>query len=167
MSDISAEVDQLRMELMETGKLWPETIDDLDRILSEATSQTLSDGDLSYIRALHKRLIGASDVDGPSESSNKDDDDDPPETSDEHTDWRERAHSAMSRAKAAEKSLKEISSSSNPEVGQGGDQKFEEIKRRFAKLYHPDNTSYTGLEATIRGEIFKEFWKEIEEVESD
>jgi len=47
------------------------------------------------------------------------------------------------------------------------DIKFEEAKRAFAKLYHPNaSASRSPLEAMVRTEIFKEFWAELERIES-
>jgi hypothetical protein len=47
------------------------------------------------------------------------------------------------------------------------DRKFEEAKRAFAKLYHPNaSVSRSPLETMLRGEIFKEFWAELERIES-
>jgi chromosome segregation ATPase len=47
------------------------------------------------------------------------------------------------------------------------DHKFEDAKRAFAKLYHPNaSVSARPLETMVRGEIFKEFWTELERIES-
>jgi hypothetical protein len=45
--------------------------------------------------------------------------------------------------------------------------KFEEAKKAFAKLYHPNaSLSQSPLEATLRAEIFKEFWAELERIDA-
>lgn len=44
-------------------------------------------------------------------------------------------------------------------------QLFGEVKRSFARLYHPDRTPHVGLERMIREQVFKEFWAEIEKIE--
>jgi hypothetical protein len=50
---------------------------------------------------------------------------------------------------------------------QRSDRKFEEAKRAFAKLYHPNASVSLGpLEKMVRSEIFKEFWAELERIES-
>ena len=45
------------------------------------------------------------------------------------------------------------------------DDRFQQVRRRFAQLYHPDNNADDGIEKLIRAEIFKEFWKELEAIE--
>ena len=42
---------------------------------------------------------------------------------------------------------------------------FVEVKRAFAKKYHPNSMTCSGMEKLIRSEIFKEFWGEIERIE--
>jgi hypothetical protein len=65
-------------------------------------------------------------------------------------------------AKALQKELADL----RRQNGQS-DHKFEEAKRAFAKLYHP-NAAHSGgaLETMLRGEIFKEFWAELERIEA-
>lgn len=46
------------------------------------------------------------------------------------------------------------------------DRKFEQAKRVFAKLYHPNAAiARSPLEAMIVGDVFKEFWAELERIE--
>jgi hypothetical protein len=45
--------------------------------------------------------------------------------------------------------------------------KFQRTKKEFARTYHPDNQSGSGIEKAIRAEVFKEFWSKIEKIESD
>jgi hypothetical protein len=48
------------------------------------------------------------------------------------------------------------------------DNKFEQAKRVFAKLYHPNAAvGRSPLEAMVRTEVFKEFWAELERIESE
>jgi hypothetical protein len=47
----------------------------------------------------------------------------------------------------------------------GVDNRFEQVKRAFARKYHPDRVRVDGFDKTIRTEIFKEFWHEIERIE--
>jgi hypothetical protein len=64
-------------------------------------------------------------------------------------------------AKALEKEVGDLRSQNGK-----SDRKFEEAKRAFAKLYHPDaSASRSPLERMVRGEIFKEFWAELECIE--
>jgi hypothetical protein len=44
--------------------------------------------------------------------------------------------------------------------------KFQRTKKEFARTYHPDNQTGSGIEKAIRAEVFKEFWSKIEEIES-
>ena len=49
-----------------------------------------------------------------------------------------------------------------------GDRKFEQTKRGFAKLYHPNSTAGgSSLDATVRAEVFKEYWVELERIEAE
>ena len=45
------------------------------------------------------------------------------------------------------------------------DDRFVRAKRAFAHLYHPDLVEAGDLERLIRGEIFREFWTVLEEIE--
>jgi chromosome segregation ATPase len=46
--------------------------------------------------------------------------------------------------------------------------KFVQTKRLFARLYHPNAlTGLSPLEKMIRGELFKEFWEELERIERE
>jgi septal ring factor EnvC (AmiA/AmiB activator) len=65
-------------------------------------------------------------------------------------------------AKALEKELADL----RRQNGKSDDRKFEEAKRAFAKLYHPNaSSSRSPLETMVRSEIFKEFWTELERIE--
>lgn len=46
------------------------------------------------------------------------------------------------------------------------DPKFERAKKAFARHFHPNSGDHTGLEATLRAEVFKEFWSELEKIEA-
>lgn len=46
------------------------------------------------------------------------------------------------------------------------DQKFRRAKSAFARRYHPDRVQGDGPEAQIRTEVFKEFWEELQRIES-
>ncbi len=46
-------------------------------------------------------------------------------------------------------------------------QKIKRVKVAFAKLCHPNNIRAAGYEASIRAEIFKEFWEQLERIEAD
>lgn len=47
------------------------------------------------------------------------------------------------------------------------DSKFQKIKTKFAKMYHPDNIVGNKYEKLIKQEIFKEFWEEIENIDKE
>jgi hypothetical protein len=48
------------------------------------------------------------------------------------------------------------------------DHKFTKVKRVFVKLYHPNALNgRSQLDVTIRSEIFKEFWTELERIEAE
>ncbi len=43
--------------------------------------------------------------------------------------------------------------------------RYAALKRYLAKQFHPDNTHGSGIEKIVRGEIFKEVWKEIDRLD--
>jgi len=47
----------------------------------------------------------------------------------------------------------------------GGDAKFRQAKKAFARMYHPDQIAGDSLEKRIRTELFKEFWEELDRIE--
>ena len=55
---------------------------------------------------------------------------------------------------------------SQPGTSVPRDEKFVSVKREFAKMYHPNNTAFTGMEQLVRGELFKEFWQVLERIEA-
>ncbi|MCB9960403.1 MAG: hypothetical protein H6843_17540 [Rhodospirillaceae bacterium] len=49
--------------------------------------------------------------------------------------------------------------------GHEDDHRFQEVRRLFARQFHPDNIDATGQERDIRTNIFKSFWSEISRIE--
>ena len=47
----------------------------------------------------------------------------------------------------------------------GGEGRFRAVKAAFARMYHPDRIAHAGLERSLREQVFKEFWTEIEKIE--
>ena len=47
----------------------------------------------------------------------------------------------------------------------GADERFRRAKVAISKVLHPNNFAHDKIAATIRGEIFKELWPEIESIE--
>jgi chromosome segregation ATPase len=47
------------------------------------------------------------------------------------------------------------------------DAKFVTAKREFAKLYHPNNSRFSGIEKLVRAELFKEFWEVLERIDNE
>jgi chromosome segregation ATPase len=45
--------------------------------------------------------------------------------------------------------------------------KFATAKREFAKLYHPNNSRFSGIEKLVRAELFKEFWQVLERIDTE
>lgn len=43
-------------------------------------------------------------------------------------------------------------------------EKFNSVKREFAKRFHPDKCGCSGLEKTVRSEVFIEFWRVIDNI---
>lgn len=44
-------------------------------------------------------------------------------------------------------------------------ERFTAVKRAFARLYHPDQSSGSHLEPALRAQVFNEFWPQIEQIE--
>ena len=53
-----------------------------------------------------------------------------------------------------------------PVADQAVDQKFRRAKSAFARRYHPDRVQGDESKAQIRTEVFKEFWEELQRIES-
>ena len=51
------------------------------------------------------------------------------------------------------------------ETAPAPDRKFDELRRLFARLFHPDNIEVDGVEREVRIDIFKTFWSEITRIE--
>jgi len=45
--------------------------------------------------------------------------------------------------------------------------KFDQVKKAFARKYHPNNIQSDGIDKLVREEIFKEFWKELQKIDAD
>jgi multidrug resistance efflux pump len=43
--------------------------------------------------------------------------------------------------------------------------RFRAAKLAFARLYHPDRAAGSELDKAIRGQVFREFWAELERIE--
>lgn len=157
MHDVKAEVLSLARQIVALG-VSPETAADVQRILDETETGSIHEEDLDYLRALNARLGGNSG--GHSASPEKSVEDDRAGA----VDWKARAYQAMQRAKRAERRLKELEATQREAGETSTDRRFNEIRKRFARRYHPNNNRFSGLEATLRAEIFKEFWAEFEEV---
>jgi hypothetical protein len=52
-----------------------------------------------------------------------------------------------------------------PPSSAGTDDRFRQAKVAISKVLHPNNFAHDKIAATIRGEIFKELWPEIELIE--
>ena len=88
----AAEIERLVRELIATGTMWPETIADLERFVTEAKAGTLSPDDESYLIAFHaKSVLGADAVAAAAE----------PEQ-----DWRARAERAEARVAELEDQIR-------------------------------------------------------------
>jgi hypothetical protein len=45
------------------------------------------------------------------------------------------------------------------------DRRFQDAKRAFARRFHPDFVNAIGMERTLRIDLFKEFWSDLERIE--
>jgi hypothetical protein len=71
------------------------------------------------------------------------------------------------RALMAEAQLREATAKTgNNGDGQNvSDLKYVSLKRYLAKRFHPDHAPGQGIEKTVRNEVFKEIWSEIERLD--
>lgn len=186
-------VERLVTELIGSGRLGDDTTSDLYRFLAEARSNTLHIDDLEYVRSLHSRIAAAGYRTSSSDGTPKNGDArrEPqsgktgapnPEVVHLRSKLLE-AHGTIAELRRhlknadrtaefselrdelarANKALAELRQGAPP--SEAGESKFREIKKRFARKYHPNSVGSGSLEATLRAEIFKEFWTEIEAVE--
>ena len=81
------------------------------------------------------------------------------------------------KAKELEKELTRARAAPRPGQTQRGfgykaqqdlaNQKIKKAKIAFAKLCHPNNTRNRGIDASVRADIFKEFWEQLERIERE
>ncbi|HYB57974.1 MAG TPA: hypothetical protein VEK12_17580 [Alphaproteobacteria bacterium] len=81
------------------------------------------------------------------------------------------------KAKELEKELARARAAPRPAQAQRGfgykaqqdlaNQKIKKAKIAFAKLCHPNNTRNRGIDASVRADIFKEFWEQLEKIERE
>jgi hypothetical protein len=71
------------------------------------------------------------------------------------------------RALMAEAQLREATAKTgnNGDCQNVGDLKYVSLKRYLAKRFHPDYAPGQGIEKTVRNEVFKEIWSEIERLD--
>jgi hypothetical protein len=74
--------------------------------------------------------------------------------------WKVRA--LMAEAESLEATAK---TSNNGGCQNVSDLRYAALKRYLAKRFHPDYAPGQGIEKTVRGEIFKEIWSEIERLD--
>ena len=138
----TADVKRLVDELKASGLVERRTLEELDGFLASERRGKLHKDDAKFVRDLHARLLGGKERASREETRQ----------TGTHENW-------QARALRAEEELSRLRSGP-------ADAKFKEIKSRFAKRYHPNGGRYSGIEATVRAEVFKEFWTEFEDVEN-
>lgn len=69
--------------------------------------------------------------------------------------WRRRAEVAET----------EVAEREQNQQSQNKENNFKQVKKMFAKMYHPDSLTGDKFEKLIKQEIFKEFWQVIESIE--
>ena len=153
-----SDVERLVAELLATGQMNSDTQQDLYRILAEARSNRSYPDDLRYLRDLHTRILPPERAAGDKPNSNTSH-----ASSDRSAALQAQVMKLQRELDQANRKIAELES--RPPASADG-RKFREIKNRFARRYHPNSLSSTGIEAIVRTEIFKEFWADFEEVEA-
>lgn len=163
------EVERLVTDLLGTGTMREDTTSELHRFLAEARAGQLHPDDLSYLRGLHSRLSGAK-PNGNAGTNSKPEAQ--PQTDPlgnalrELNEARNKIAMLQQKVAAAQGTFSSLEQQlASRADGGGDDRKFRDIKKRFARRYHPNSVNSTGIDKIIRTEIFKEFWAEIEDVE--
>ncbi len=163
-----AEVERLVTDLLGTGAMRDDTAADLHRFLAEARAGQLHLDDLAYIRGLHSRLVGTKPAGGGSSSPHDGPKvDNPVSVLDQLKSANATVAALRQKLALAQKTILELEHklANAASEDRGDDRKFQDIKKRFAKRYHPNAIGTTGMEAAVRAEVFKEFWAEIADVE--
>lgn len=162
------EVERLVADLLGTGSMNEDTTVELHRFLAEARSGRLHPDDLAYLRALHGKVVRPQSTTSERPYAQPDPALDPlAQAKRELADAQATIADLRKKLAEAERSIHRLEQqvSASRDDGGGNDRKFRELKKRFAKRYHPNSVGSSGIEAVIRNEIFKEFWSEIEQVE--
>lgn len=76
----------------------------------------------------------------------------------------ERAAQARPAERAPPPMLPQVSPPTPP-AESASDRRFQEAKRAFARRFHPDFVNAAGMERTLRIDLFKEFWGDLERIE--
>ena len=79
---------------------------------------------------------------------------------DQQESWKVRA--LMAEARLREATAK---TGNNGDCQNVSDLKYVSLKRYLAKRFHPDYAPGQGIEKTVRNEVFKEIWSEIERLD--
>jgi hypothetical protein len=143
------------------------TRDDLNNIKSDVLNGKIADFDIEYLRALAQRL--GVDINNRSnqqrdfsrsESKSRDDEEDKAAPLRQEL---ARAYRRIAELEAIVREYeKDIPRASVQDYDVGA---FAEVKKAFAKFYHPNALTCDGIEKMVRSEIFKEFWSEIQRIE--
>ncbi len=150
----AAVVERLVRELIATGTMWPETIEDLERFAAEARAGTLSRDDYDYLVAFHAKSVLSS---APGSEALAD----AGEFASQQ--WSDRLRDAEERAERAERRLADL------EAGHGSpaqpDGRFDLLKQRLAERFPLGGQAGAGLDAQVRASITREVWALVEEAE--
>jgi hypothetical protein len=77
------------------------------------------------------------------------------EIGDQREQWRQRAMLAEAKLNGSDETERD-----------GGDGRYQVLRRFLAKQFHPDHAPGSGIEKVMRGEIFKEIWTEISRIDT-
>ena len=83
--------------------------------------------------------------------------------------WEERSkelEKELARARAAPRTARP-GAAFGQKAAADSNAKIKKAKIAFAKICHPNNTRNSGTDASIRADIFKEFWDQLEKIERE
>lgn len=153
-------------DLLASDRIFNTTKAELHEYLAELQGGELDPADRASVAAMHRRIIVEKADHEPRRSEVESETSKHGEANElSAAEWKDRAYRTMERAKRAEARVLELERQLAVNRSVNSSDMFQDAKRQFARLYHPDSVKVDGIEKLVRGEIFKEFWSILEGIE--